>query len=188
MKLSILLICVNALNPSVNPQRNKLIKDNISLVYYFARKNYKYCYNEDLIQEGMYGLIKAADKFDPKRKIAFSTYAGYWIKSYMTNYIYERRTIHIPAAKRYTHKYPKISSFENIHYLISDPQKDYEILNELEEILCNSNLNKNEITMIFKKFIENISYKQIGKELGISRTHARTKMLDLLEHIKRQNT
>jgi RNA polymerase sigma factor (sigma-70 family) len=38
---------------------------------------------DDLIQEGMIGLLQAADKFDPDRETQFSTYATYWIKKYI---------------------------------------------------------------------------------------------------------
>jgi len=35
---------------------------------------------EDLIQEGMIGLMEAEKRFDPKYETKFSTYAVYWIK------------------------------------------------------------------------------------------------------------
>jgi RNA polymerase sigma-32 factor len=41
----------------------------------------------DLVQEGNIGLMQAAFKFEPEREIRFSTYASWWIKSAMQDYI-----------------------------------------------------------------------------------------------------
>jgi RNA polymerase sigma-32 factor len=41
----------------------------------------------DLVQEGAVGLMQAAARFEPERLVRFSTYAAWWIRSAMQDYI-----------------------------------------------------------------------------------------------------
>jgi RNA polymerase primary sigma factor len=60
--------------------RDKLVLANLRLVVSIA---YRYRQRglawDDLLQEGVCGLLRAADKYDPERGIKFSTYATWWI-------------------------------------------------------------------------------------------------------------
>lgn len=79
--------------------RRRLIECNLRLVISIA-KNYKR-HNiplEDLIQEGNIGLMKAVERFDWHRGFRFSTYATWWIKQSIGQYILKRkRMIRLPA-------------------------------------------------------------------------------------------
>lgn len=72
----------------------KLILDNIKLVPYFAKRFKKslnrvcFCHDwNDIIQEGMLGLILAAHRFNPDLHNRFSTYAGSYICGYIKTMI-----------------------------------------------------------------------------------------------------
>ncbi len=41
----------------------------------------------DLVQEGNIGLLQAAARFEPEREVRFSTYASWWIRSAMQDFV-----------------------------------------------------------------------------------------------------
>ena len=48
------------------------------------------CWNvplEDVIQQGNMGLLRAAEKFDPARECRLATYAAYWIRAEIREYV-----------------------------------------------------------------------------------------------------
>lgn len=77
--------------------RDKLVTDNLRLVYYLYEKLTKNKltrqYKDDIISEGMVGLVKAAKTFDDKRKIKFGTYASRCITNEMLMFIRDRKSV-----------------------------------------------------------------------------------------------
>jgi len=79
--------------------KERLVNSNLRLVVSNARS-----YEgldlplQDLIQEGMLGLIRAAEKFDWRKGYKFSTYATFWIRESIQRAIANRaRPIRIPV-------------------------------------------------------------------------------------------
>ena len=72
--------------------RNLLIEKNIPLIHKIASKSITsdVLSNADLIQEGIFGLIIAIEKFNPSLGFKFATYAAWWIKQAMFKAISEQ--------------------------------------------------------------------------------------------------
>jgi len=79
--------------------KERMVTSNLALVVSIAKR-----YPTDgltlldLIQEGIFGLIRAAEKFDWRRGFKFSTYATYWIRQAIQRGMENKeRTIRIPT-------------------------------------------------------------------------------------------
>lgn len=82
----------------------KLVKHNLRLCAAIWQKSYSHYIHsdsdnlQDLLQEGCVGLRRAAELYDPKRGYTFATYAFWWIRRYMNEYLYHyKRVIKIPS-------------------------------------------------------------------------------------------
>lgn len=77
-----------------------MVEHNTRLVISICKKYGSMGFDlEDLVQEGVVGLLKAVERFDPDRGFKFSTYATWWIKQAVHRYMAGAGggTIHMPA-------------------------------------------------------------------------------------------
>jgi RNA polymerase sigma-32 factor len=75
---------------------DQLILSNMKLVISETHKIRMYNPNlsyDDLFQEGLSGLLKAASKFDSSKEANFATYAMWWIRAYQKRYTMDNRSL-----------------------------------------------------------------------------------------------
>src|SRR6187399_863957 len=79
--------------------KDRMITSNLRLVVSIARRYQTQGITlGDLIQEGVIGLIRAAEKFDWRKGFKFSTYATWWIRQAVQRGVANKaRTIRIPV-------------------------------------------------------------------------------------------
>ena len=79
--------------------RAKMIQSNLRLVISIAKKySHLGVSMLDLIEEGNLGLMKAVEKFNPKKGYRFSTYGAWWIRQYISRAIANQgKTVRMPV-------------------------------------------------------------------------------------------
>ncbi|HEU4751799.1 MAG TPA: sigma-70 family RNA polymerase sigma factor [Armatimonadota bacterium] len=94
-----------------------MIEANLRLVVSIARHyNCRGMTFEDVVQEGILGLMSAINKFDPTKGFRFSTYATYWIRQAIVRAIEKQsRMIRLP-----TYAYHAVGKLERSSMQLSD--------------------------------------------------------------------
>ncbi|HEY3252557.1 MAG TPA: sigma-70 family RNA polymerase sigma factor [Polyangiaceae bacterium] len=75
--------------------RDELVRCNLRYVVAVARRFRRETSAtfDELIAEGNFGLLHALGKFDPDHGTRFITYAAYWIRAYMSQYLVRSRSL-----------------------------------------------------------------------------------------------
>jgi RNA polymerase sigma factor (sigma-70 family) len=96
--------------------RRRLIEANGRLVISIANRYMGHGLSlAELSQEGVLGLIRAIDKFDPAREVRLSTYASYWIRQSVSRAVaVQTRTIRLPV-----HKVDQLGKLRKVSTLLS---------------------------------------------------------------------
>ncbi|MBC7173182.1 MAG: sigma-70 family RNA polymerase sigma factor, partial [Polyangiaceae bacterium] len=94
-------IPVDAVAPIDREACHRLVLSHRRMVEAMARKYSRLgATEEDLVGEGMLGLLDAARRFDPGRGTKFATYARWWVRYYMRSYLAEsRRAVSMPKTR-----------------------------------------------------------------------------------------
>ena len=91
-----LVICIQA-GEEVADHMAQLWQQNQGIIGKLAEKYSHLAEEEDLKQEGYFGLWEAARRYNPKEGAKFITYASHWIRQKMVRYIHNNGTVRIPV-------------------------------------------------------------------------------------------
>jgi RNA polymerase primary sigma factor len=82
--------------------KDRMVRANLRLVVHIARAYQRAEHAltlADLVQEGTFGLVRAVEKFEPRRGLRFSTYATIWIRQSVARAISNKgRAIRLPVS------------------------------------------------------------------------------------------
>lgn len=99
-----------------------LLVSHARMVYFWARKvSRDKTEQEELVAEGLLGLIKAVDMFDQRQTVRFSTYARWWVKnSVLTALSRLRSIVEVPAGSGAAHPQYASDGEDGLEQLASD--------------------------------------------------------------------
>lgn len=156
--------------------KDALVEENIGLVHKWARRYYRYAQTiptvdyEDIFLEGVYGLLKAIDKYKPQ-KGSFSTYATIWIKQSI------RRFLQKEKAQLKGRGYLPVQDEDEEQMTLEDvsleepvPSPDIE---ELERKIEYANIPQRSKDILKMYFLEGLSLREIGEKIGLSKERVR---------------
>lgn len=138
-----------------------LLEENICLVYSYLRKN-KIQITDDIVQEGLIGLINAIRNWNGNTK--FSTYSFFWIKNKILRHIKNNKMIRIPAHIKDSDCKMRFCTTEKA--TLKESEKGY---NEYVMIVDSfkETLNKRDKEML-ELYLEGFNYREISQMFNLT--------------------
>lgn len=183
-----------------------LLEQNKALIHKVAKRFFTGRDNaidqEDLIQEGYIGLIKAVEKYNEETEAVFITYAYYWIYQAMHRFMY-------PTRNKINNKSMKVNSLnamvsgldddielqetladEDIYPDIEESIANKEDYKHIEQILTNGkNINPNALQVVRLKYGFSdgkcYTYEEIGTILGVTGTYVKQMQENVFREIRK---
>ncbi len=117
--------------------------------------------SEDLIQEAMFGLLKAIREFDPNRDTAFHSFAEVCIRNRIRSAVVTaNRDKHAPLNHSVPIEPPMLGSAVSPEELYISREEENERLQRLNAALSPFERN------ILSLFLRGLSYREIGEQVG----------------------
>lgn len=149
--------------------RGQMIRSNLRLVISIAKRysNMGLSFS-DLVEEGNIGLMRAVEKFNPKRGYRFSTYASWWIKQAIMRALSNQgKTIRIPV-----YMYDVISKWRRVRDGLTQKLNRLPTRKEIAEVM--------QVPVQKIKEIENIAGRPSSLNAPVS-LDGTAELIDLIE-------
>ena len=134
---------------------------------------------EDLIQEGMLGLLEACTRYNTKHDVLFSTYATYWIKKYILAALSTESGHTFNASS---------GNLENLpDYKITPELPSYQTPDNDNRIIFPTDLPVIERQILALSYKKNKTLKEIALELHLSTEKVKQIRTKALRRLKTKN-
>lgn len=147
--------------------KEMLIEHNLRIVFFQAQKyagrNAEF---EDLVSIGSIGLIKAANSFDPEKKVRFATYASRCVKNEMLMYLRKGKNIREVPLEDQMHEEPGADEV----WEEAERRFDRERIEKLIGLLPHRQQRIVELRFGLNGQTEH-SQKDVAKMVGVSQSH-----------------
>ena len=186
-----------------NAIRERIINGNIRLVFKIAHEYMKRgCCANDIISEGLCGLIKAFDKYDAANGGKFSVYAGYWIRTYIRRRALDRQFAVSFGTPENMQKQNALKSVVSLNEKIGDDESTevgdmladdsdeitrrkndmYALIDDLKQILTDR--ERHVIDKRYPSFGEPVKLKELAEEMNMSCERVRQIENDAIQKMK----
>jgi RNA polymerase primary sigma factor len=145
-------------------ERNELVKEHLPFIRMIASKYHNIIDKEDLIQEGVLGLMRATETFDESRNIKFLTYASYWIKAYIGRYLTKGQK-HLPTEDMEELNTTALTETVEADMIYQDLQE------KTYDELTKSGVKTRDLDIVLSRYLseEPCTLQELGDKYGVSR-------------------
>jgi len=167
----------------------------LSIVFYKVGSRYRPTIElDDLVQEGMVGLLEGINKFEPDRGYRMTTYCYYHIKKRCLGFCYDSGLIRVPryiTAEKFKERrtgpaFKSTIDIDEIDTSFLTNKEPFEMIDNKEMVEYTLNLVTKQIDkqVIIDKFLHNKTLKEIGGGLGVSRQRVQQIIARIIEDIQ----
>lgn len=171
----------------------KLIKRHYRLIYKISQMyKKKYCDMQDLVSEGIVGFITCLDSFDSTKKTTLSSYAYYYIRYKIQNFIKKVKTTSQQGKANISadHVNEQGDKYENLLVFQEKSASEKESTDEISRLLKISieYLNKTERYVLEQRFFstEKKTFVEISEVLNLSKERVRQIEFNAIQKLKKR--
>ena len=142
-------------------ERNALILEHVPFIKMIANRYKSKGEFDDLVQQGVLGLIRATEKFDPTRDIKFLTYASYWITGFISRQVEkDRQMITVDDLEKL-----------DLSFTIEEDLLLEDLKEKTRDKLEEATSNKRDLDIVLARYYgdETVTLQELGDKYGVSR-------------------